>query len=120
MPLWVRIWTFLILVPINFASLFFISEPKAILIASIAIAGIAFNAIPLWFERGFSTTMAIPHVIFWVPLVFILSIFLISSSAELSNGYRYFLITLLLCNIFSLVFDIPDAFKWFRDRKISL
>lgn len=119
LPMWVRIWIFLILVPINVASLWFIGQPGSVLIASIAIAGIAFNAIPLWFERGFSHTMAIPHVIFWVPLVIILITYLTGSKIILSDEYRYFLVTLLTCNLISLAFDIPDAFRWFRDRKRS-
>lgn len=117
LPMWVRIWTFLILVPINFASLWFIGQPGSVLIAGIAIAGIAFNSIPLFLERGFSSTMAIPHVIFWIPLVVILTTYLTSSEAILSKEYRYFLICLLTINIVSLAFDIPDVFKWFRNRK---
>lgn len=117
MPLWVRIWTFLILVPINFFSLWFIQQPGALLIACIAIAGIAFNAIPLFLERGFSSTMAIPHVIFWIPLVIILITYLTNSEKVMSDNYRYFLICLLICNVISLAFDIPDVFKWIKDRK---
>ncbi len=121
LPMWVRIWTFLILVPINVASIWFIGQPGSVLIASIAIAGIAFNAIPLWFERGFTNTMAIPHVIFWVPLVIILIAYLTGSKTilgeELYEEYRYFLVALLICNIISLAFDIPDAITWFRNRK---
>ena len=117
LPMWVRIWTFLILVPINFSSLWFIGETGSVLIASIAIASIAFNTIPLWLERGFSHTMAIPHVIFWVPLAIVLITYLTDSETLLSDEYRYFLIILLVCNLISLAFDIPDVFKRFKDRK---
>jgi hypothetical protein len=76
-----------------------------------------FNAIPIWFDRGFSSAMAIPHVIFWAPLTIILVYYLMISEVFLMDNYRYFLITLLVCNLFSLFFDIPDSFKWLRDRK---
>lgn len=116
LPMWVRIWTFLILIPVNFSSVWFIGENGSVLIASTAIAGIAFNAIPLWFERGFSHTMAIPHVVFWVPLIIILIVYLTSSESLLSIEYQYFLVGLLICNLISLAFDIPDAYKWLRKR----
>jgi len=117
MPLWVKVWVFLILVPVNVASLWFIGHPGSVLIASLAIAGMAFNAIPIWFDRGFTTTMAIPHVIFWVPLVAVLIYYLLVSPTVLSDSYRYYLIALLVCDVFSLVFDIPDTFKWFKARE---
>lgn len=117
MPLWVRVWTFLILVPINFSAVLFIEEPGAFLVASLAVAGVAFNAIPLWIERGFSNTMAISHVVLWIPLVIIIIIDLANSELVLRDNYRYFLMSLLLINLISLAFDIPDVFKWIKDRK---
>mgnify|MGYP003646518228 CR=1 FL=1 len=117
LPTWVKIWVFLILVPVNIASIWFIGNPGSSLVVSFAIAGMLFNAIPIWFDRGFSSAMAIPHVIFWAPLTIILVYYLMISEVFLMDNYRYFLITLLVCNLFSLFFDIPDSFKWLRDRK---
>ena len=107
----------MILVPINFASLWFLGQPGSVLIACLAVAGVAFNAIPLWIERGFTSTMAISHVILWVPLVFIIITRLSNSETPLNSEYLTFLIVLLICNLISLAFDIPDVIKWLRDRK---
>jgi len=114
---WVKIWVFLILVPVNIASIWFVGNPGSSIIVNFAIAGLLFNAIPLWFDRGFSSAMAIPHVIFWTPLIIILVYYLMISEVFLTDHYRYFLIILMVCNLISLSFDIPDLFKWFRDRK---
>mgnify|MGYP003385783715 FL=1 len=120
LPTWVKIWVFLILVPVNIASIFFKGNPGSSLVVSFAIAGLLFNAIPIWFDRGFSSAMAIPHVIFWIPLTIILVNYLMISEVVLTNNYRYFLIILMVCNLISLSFDIPDLFKWLRARKKTI
>jgi hypothetical protein len=117
LPTWVKVWVFLILVPVNIASIWFMGNPGANLVASLAVSGMLFNLIPIWFDRGFSSAMAIPHVIFWVPLTIILVYYLMISEALLTDNYRFFLIILMMCNLISLAFDIPDLFKWLRDRK---
>ena len=117
---WVKIWVFLILVPVNIASIFFMGNPGSSLVVSFAIAGLLFNAIPIWFDRGFSSAMTIPHVIFWIPLTIILVNYLMISEVLLTDNYRYFLIILMVCNLISLTFDIPDLFKWFRARKKAI
>ena len=116
MPLWVKIWVFLILIPVNFASLLFLDNPNAGLIAFLATIGILLNIIPLWIYRGFTDVMAIPHVLFWVPLCIILVFHLFIYDATMHSAYRYFLLVLLFTNLISLVFDIQDVIKWFRNR----
>jgi hypothetical protein len=120
LPTWVKIWVFLILVPVNIASIWFMGNPGSSLVVSFAIAGLLFNAIPIWFDRGFSSAMAIPHVIFWIPLTIILVNYLMISEVVLTDNYRYFLIILMVCNLISLSFDIPDLFKWLRARKKTI
>lgn len=95
-------------------------NPGSSLVVSFAIAGLLFNAIPIWFDRGFSSAMAIPHVIFWIPLTIILVNYLMISEVLLTNNYRYFLIILMVCNLISLSFDIPDLFKWLKARKKTI
>jgi hypothetical protein len=120
LPTWVKIWVFLILVPVNIASIWFMGNPGSSLVVSFAIAGLLFNAIPIWFDRGFSSSMAIPHVIFWIPLTIILVNYLMISEVVLTDNYRYFLIILMVCNLISLSFDIPDLLKWLRARKKAI
>ena len=117
LPVWVRIWVCLILVPVNLATLAFIGMPSASLIAGLAMAGLIFNSIPMYLERGFTNAMALPHVIFWLPLIFVLSFQLFFSQLELPSEYHYFLLLLLSCNSFSLVFDIPDSFRWIKLKR---
>lgn len=116
LPLWVRVWTFLILVPVNFASLLFLDHPNSSLIIFLAVVGIVLNIIPLCIYRGFTDAMAISHVIFWIPLVVLLIMQLFFSEAVLTDHYRYFLILLLSINLISLVFDIPDTIKLIKNR----
>ena len=120
LPTWVKIWVFLILVPVNIASIWFVGNPGSSLIVCFATAGLLFNAIPIWFERGFSSAMAIPHVIFWTPLTVFLVYYLMISDVTLTDSYRYFLMILMVCNLISLLFDFPDLFKWLRDRKKAI
>jgi len=117
LPLWVRLWVLIILVPINIASLAFTAEPKSTIIISLALAGITFNLIPLWLDRGFTSAMAVPHIIFWTPLVIVLIYQLFFSGFEFSNNYHVFLILLLVCDSLSLFMDIPDALRWAKDRR---
>jgi len=116
LPLWVKLWMILILVPINLATILFTGQAFGKIIASLAVLGMGFNIIPLIAERGFGKAMAIPHVILWVPLVIII---LLKALPIATGGYLIFLITLLIINIISLLFDIPDSIKWLKgDRAV--
>jgi hypothetical protein len=117
LPTWVKIWVFLILIPVNIVSIYFIGNPGSNLIVSLAIAGLLFNTVPMWFDRGFSSAMAIPHVIFWTPLTIIIIYYLMISEISLVDNYRYFLSILMVCNLISLFFDFPDLYKWLSNRK---
>lgn len=114
LPLWVQVWVALILVPINLASLLFISEPDGKLISFLSLIAIAPNAIIIFYEKGFSKIMALPHIIPWLLLVG-----LIVSTPFSDEGYKFYLYALATINTISLFFDIPDAIKWFKgDREI--
>ena len=116
MPLWVRIWVFVVLVPVNFAPLLFVGEPFWAWVAVLAAGAVAFNALPLLIERGFGPTMALSHVIAWPPLLVLIGMILMDG--EGSDIYRLFLWILLIVDGISLVFDVPDSWKWLKgDRK---
>jgi len=116
LPLWVQIWVALILVPVNMAPLFFINQPSGWLIAILAIIGIAPNTAIIIIEKGFSKLMAFPHLLPWSILIVIL----IFARPEGSEGYQIILWVLLIINSISLIFDFPDAYKWWKgDRKIA-
>lgn len=117
LPLWVKLWMALILMPANFAALYFFREPNGIMIASLAVLGMAFNLVPILIQRGLGKAMSIPHLIFWFPLI----IFIVFTALPVAGGpYQIYLIVLLLINTISLVFDVVDTVKWIKgDRSVA-
>lgn len=116
-PLWVQFWVFGILVPVNAAAIFFVQQPWGWGIAALAIGGMLPNAVLLWVERGFSKAMALSHVILWTPLVIWIGFF---RPIGISEGFNVYLWLVLCVDLFSLAFDIPDSWKWWRgDRAVS-
>lgn len=117
MPFWVQIWVGVILVPVNLMSILFWSSPGAPLIALLAVGGMSINLPIMLLDRGFSKAMAIPHVILWVPLIVVLIWWL---SAALDGLYPRYLLLLMIVDLISLSFDIPDCLKWLKgDRDIA-
>jgi len=115
-PGWVQIWVALILMPINMASLFFLNEPMGILIAFLANIGMLMNIPVMFYDRGVSKLMSIPHLIPWTALVVLIVFF----RPEATGLYSNFLWALLIINVISLVFDYVDALKWIKgDRAIA-
>ncbi len=116
LPLWVQLWIWLVLVPVNFASIFFVYQPLGFYITVLAIGGIMPNAVLLLLERGFSKAMAFSHIVLWPPLlVLILAIY----QSPLETAYLGYLTLLFAVNAFSLVFDLHDAWRWIKgDRKV--
>jgi hypothetical protein len=113
LPGWVQVWVALLLVPINMASLFFLSEPMGGLIAVLAIGAMALNLWPLLLDRGFSKRMALPHLVPWTALVLIL----ILAPPEAAGAYAIYLWVLLITDLISLGFDYPDAVSFLRGNR---
>ncbi len=113
LPLWVQIWVAAILVPVNLAALLYLSAPNGMLVAALAVGGMAPNLIIMMRDHGFSRAMALPHLLIWTPLV-ILLISLLTGGAELPDTYRQFLFLLLVVNLVSLAFDCGDAMRWWK------
>lgn len=116
LPLWVQIWVSFILVPVNLIPLAFLDQPLGILIAVLAIAGMAFNLPIMLVTRSMSGAMALQHIVFWTPLVVIV-IGLLLSGAELPSTYFWFLVILFVVDVISLAFDIRDAAQWLTNKK---
>lgn len=116
LPAWVQIWVGFLLMPINMASLFFLGEPMGIWVAVLANIGMMLNMPVMFYDRGFSKMMALPHIIPWTILVGILAF----ARPEAAGIYDVYLWVLLGANTISLAFDYPDAAKWFHgDRTIA-
>ena len=116
MPLWVQIWMFAVLVPMNIAAIAFVGHPKGGLIAALAIAGLLPNGFLLLYDRGFSAKMAVSHLIFWIPLCWILWP-MVWGGGQIAPTYRLFLQLLFAINMFSLVFDVRDVWNMFRPAR---
>jgi len=115
-PGWVQIWVMFILMPVNLASLFFMSKPMGGVLAFLAIIGMAPNIVVMLKERGVSKLMAIPHLLPWTILVIIILFF----RPEASGSYAFFLMLLLVINLISLIFDYRDTMAWLKgDRAIA-
>lgn len=115
LPTWVILWMSLLLGPINMVSIAFLSEPKGILIAMLALGGMMASIATLILHRGFSKLVSGGHVFFWTPLVFIL----VFTRPVATGAYDTYLYILLAANLFSLVFDINDLRLWLRgDRGV--
>lgn len=111
LPLWVQIWVALILVPVNLVPLvlWFQGVPGWGLIALLSVGGMALNLPIMLKERGFSRTMALPHVLLWTPLVILLAGRLTEGSALVA--------LILVVDVISLAFDYVDAWKWTRGAR---
>ena len=117
LPLWVQAWVSFILVPVNAASLAFLSEPWGLWLAAMAVGAMLLNGVIMLAERGFSKLMALPHVLIWTPM---LGLVLWLLAQDIAPAYRTYLLILLAVDVVSLVFDVIDTRKWLSgDRKIA-
>ncbi len=117
LPLWVQLWVALILVPVNAASLFFVTHPAGAWLALMAVGAMLCNGVLMLVERGFSKVMALPHVLIWTPM---LGLILWLLNQDIAESYRSYLIVLLAVDVISLTLDFIDSRKWLSgDRKIA-
>jgi hypothetical protein len=116
MPVWVQIWMLVILMPVNFLSLFFIAEPGGLVIAALAVGGMMANLPIMLVQRGFGAAMSVPHVILWTPAVLI-ALWLLVSGAVAGSPYAAFLWAFCIVNAISLGFDIKDTRAWMRGKR---
>jgi len=118
LPVWVQIWVAGILVPVNMASALFWPSPYGLLVTLLAIGGMTPNLLIMIWERGLSKMMALPHLLIWIPLVIFL-VFLLGAN-QINGNFRSYVILLLIVDLVSLGFDIPDMVKWTRgDRAVA-
>jgi hypothetical protein len=116
LPLWVQIWVAVILAPVNLMPLFFLGQPQGVLIAGLAITGMALNLPIMIAARGMSGAMALPHLLCWVPMAIVVA-GMLSAAETLNPAYVRFLWLLLIVDVISLVFDVRDAAHWMSSRK---
>ncbi len=113
LPSWVQFWVGCILVPVNLFTLIFWQHPDSgLLIAALAVGGMLPNIGIMIAERGFAKSMAIPHLLLWIPLLFI-----IAPKMGVQSVFSTFLLVLFVVDAISIVFDINDTREWFKSRR---
>ncbi|GER08449.1 hypothetical protein GCM10007972_26440 [Iodidimonas muriae] len=112
-PLWVQFWVALILVPVNMASLLFLTEPMGLWIAILANIAMLSNLPIMLYERGFTNFMALPHILPWTILVCLI----LFARPPATGLYDVYLWVLVAVDLVSLVFDYQESLAWLKDRQ---
>ena len=113
MPLWVRVWVALWLVPVNPAAFLLLAHRIGAAGAVAAALAMGPNLAIMAAQRGFGKAMALPHLAPWTVLAIWLALELTGGGAPGGAVAAYGWI-LLATNAVSLAFDYVDAVKWLR------
>jgi hypothetical protein len=124
LPLWVQIWVGGILVPVNMSTIFMLQQvnEQVLLIFALSMGGMVPNLYLMFKERGFSKAMALSHLVFWIPLLYFLFIWigLVAIMAPESSFFFWHLVVLFIVNAISICFDLKDSWQWLKgDRNIA-
>ncbi|MEM9107084.1 MAG: hypothetical protein AAGC96_15630 [Pseudomonadota bacterium] len=115
LPAWVIIWMLVLLIPANLAGLFMLDTVSGLWITLLGAGGLMVNLIPLVLNRGFSRVLAIPHLLFWLPLELILLMRILT--AEMGAAEWWLTVVVLVINGISLGFDIVDTRRWLQGER---
>ncbi|MDF2370851.1 MAG: hypothetical protein P1V21_08665 [Rhizobiaceae bacterium] len=115
LPLWVQVWMLLILIPANVSGLFFLETTSGQWIALLGSGALAVNTVLVLINGGFTRVLALPHLLFWIPLEMVL----LFRMLRVEMDFVEFTLTLavLVVNAISLVFDGLDAKRWYSGEK---
>lgn len=115
LPTWVIAWVFLILAPVNAASLAFLGQPSGAYVALFAIGGGVISLAIAIKSRGLTRLVSAGHIIAWTPLL----LWLVLAPPPAEGAYDTYLTILIVVNAISLAFDVNDARLWLRgDRSV--
>jgi len=119
LPIWVQVWVIGILIPVNASAFVLLEFQSAQWVAWSAIFVVATNIPIMFWERGLSKFMALPHLMAWIPLEFLLAMRMVSNPS-LPPPEQTFVVILLVVNGVSIVFDTLDTWRWLKgDRAIA-
>ncbi len=124
LPLWVQIWVGVILVPVNMSTIFMLLQEngKGWFILTLSMGGMVPNLYLMFKERGFSKAMAFSHLVFWIPLLYFLFIWIGLAMIMVPEDklFIWHLVILFVVNAISICFDLKDSWQWLKgDRKIA-
>ena len=70
LPIWVLIWVFVFLGPVNLAGFFFLDSNIGVATVIAMVVAFGGNSFLMIANGGVSKVMAIPHLVAWLPLEF--------------------------------------------------
>jgi hypothetical protein len=113
LPTWVQIWIALILVPVNLAAVLFWQSSSGVIIAVLAVGGMAPNLFLMFIQRGFGKAMALSHLVLWIPLLFI-----IAPKMGFGSIFAFYLGILFVVDAISICFDVKDSWEWLKGDRV--
>jgi len=116
LPMWVRFWVALILVPINMGGLLFLDHPVGRWSAFLGIIAMIPNIFIMIHQQGLSKAMALPHLLPWSILVVWLLVVMTGPEAP-TGPLGLFLWALIATDSISLILDYKDAYQWWRGAR---
>lgn len=121
-PLWVQVWVWLFLLPVNMAAIALYAMTAHPLAGwtALGFAFVVLTNVPLTvYERGISRLTSLPHLIPWVPLQVYCGYWIFIRSEDLGAmpeihafAWAYFCVIGI-----SNVFDAYDTVRWFRGER---
>jgi len=103
-----------ILAPVNLVALWFVSELYGVLVAMRAVGAMVPNLFIPIKTRGFGSEMAIPHLIFWPPL---LALTLWLQGAGVGAHFALYFWVLFAVDLVSVAFDLRNTVSLAAKRK---
>lgn len=122
-PLWVRVWVWCGLLPVNGAALWLwntTGHPLAMWTGIGFLFVICTNMPIALYERGISKLTSLPHLIPWIPGQIYAGYWLFMRGDALSSPMTVFAWAYFVIIGVSNVFDIYDTFRWFRGERDTL
>ena len=100
----------------KFSGVFLLNYEAGFWVAVLGAVGILVNLPILFMNGGMSKVLAIPHLIFWIPLHFIL-MHLLLNNTDIGKFEQNYIMVILIINTISLGFDLYDANEWRKGNR---
>ncbi len=115
LPPAVMVWMVLILIPANLSGFALLDTNSGKWIAVLGGGALGVNTILVLLNGGFSRVLAVPHLVFWVPLEIVL--LYRHFTAEMGATEAWVTFCVLIINAISLVFDVVDTQRWYGGER---
>lgn len=122
LPLWMRLWIVLVLVPVNAAGFFMLHTASGHVVAWACAFVLAANGMILWRHASFNRALAVPHLLAWVPLQAALVARLIGGWGPDALEWDEWLlaVVVVMVNSVALFFGTVASWRWWRYRRLNL